>query len=144
MTSHAALLVDKARDTCSPATYAALAVRLGVSRQNVHQWKKGTAPVAEHHLRSMCRMAGLDAAEWWIAVQADSAPEPMRARVQAVLHRAGIAAVLAIVAGPAMASHFVYSGLVMPIMSIVRRALTRDRCTLERRRSAPNARLLAL
>lgn len=104
MTSNAALLVDKARITCSPATYAALAMRLGVSRQNVHQWKKGSAPVAEKHLRSMCRMAGLDPAEWWLAVQADSAPEAIRGKVHAMLVRAGIAALLAIASAPGMAS----------------------------------------
>ena len=100
---HANILVDKARDTCSPATYSALAVRLGVTRQQVHQWKKGLVPIAEHHLRSMCRMANLDVAEWWLAVQSDSAPEPMRPKLQALLKKAGIAALLGVMVTPAWA-----------------------------------------
>lgn len=144
MTSYAAALLDKARITCSPANYNALALRLGVTRQSVSSWRHGVTPLPEERVRELARIAHVDEAEWWLAVQSDSAPEAMKPKLRAVLHKAGIAALLAIAAGPAMASHFAYSGLLMPIMSTVRAALTRLRRTLERRRSAPDACLLAL
>ena len=126
MPSYAAALLDKARVTCSPANYNALALRLGVSRQSVSSWRNGITPLPEARVRELARMAHVDEAEWWLAVQADSAPEAMKARLRSVLARAGIAALLALASLPGMASDFaVKSGSVY----YVRRWLAR-RCEI--------------
>lgn len=103
MTGYAAVLLDKAKETCSPANYSGLAARLGVSRQSVSSWRNGLTPLPEDRVRELARLAHVDAAEWWLAIQSDNAPEAMKPRVRAVLARLGIAAVLAIVASPAVA-----------------------------------------
>ena len=103
MTRYASNLLDKAMKTCSPANYSALALRAGVSRQAISRWRNGLDPLPEERVNQFAQMARVDAAEWWLAVQSDSAPEPMRPKLHALLKKAGIAALIGLLATPAWA-----------------------------------------
>lgn len=137
-------LLDSAAERCSPANYVGLAARLGITTSLVSAWKLDRYPMPAERVAELARIAHLDAGEWLLLVEAEQSHGEARKAYGALVKRLGIAALLAIVTGPAMASHFVYSGLVMPIMSAVRRALTGNRQTLERRRSADHAPMPAL
>lgn len=91
MTNVAALL-DKAKTHCSPANYGGLAVRLGVTRQVVSAWKTGDEPMPKERIAQTARIAGLDAGEWLIAIEAEQATGDVKKGLQNVLKRLGIAA----------------------------------------------------
>ncbi|MDQ3525127.1 MAG: helix-turn-helix domain-containing protein [Chloroflexota bacterium] len=87
-----ALLLDKAKNSVSPANYSVLAARLGVSRQSVWQWKTGAAPLPDDRIAQIARIARVDAGEWLVAIHADQSTGDARKGLQSVLRRLGVAA----------------------------------------------------
>lgn len=145
MTTYAAALLDKARLTCSPANYNALALRMGVSRQAVSRWRNGIEPLPEERVRELARVAHVDEAAWWLAVQSDKAPEGMKPQLRTLLHRAGIAALLALFTLPALASISQNPASTAYYVNLARRMLDRLLTILYRRtRKRHRAYLLAM
>jgi hypothetical protein len=55
-------LIDAAQRNCDPATVEELRTRLGVSRQAVYDWKKGTKAIGDEHLARLIELAAADPA----------------------------------------------------------------------------------
>jgi transcriptional regulator with XRE-family HTH domain len=87
-----ALLLDKAKNSVSPANYSVLAARIGVSRQSVWQWKTGDAPLPDERIAQIARIAHLDPGEWLVAIHAEQSSGEARKGLQSVLKRLGVAA----------------------------------------------------
>lgn len=107
-------MLDTAQETCSPANGNGLAAALGVKPSAVSNWKHGRAYPDPVSCERIARMIGEPPVK--VIAQVNELRAVSKAE-KAVWHRIAIAAVLAIVASPAMAGNFVYSGLAMPIMS---------------------------
>jgi DNA-binding transcriptional regulator YdaS (Cro superfamily) len=118
-------LLDNARKACSLSSDAALAQRLGVSRAQLSAWRVGREAVPEDRIAEIARVAHADAGEWRLLIEAEQARGEARKAYGLLVKRLGIAALLAIATAPAMAAHFAYSGLVVPIMSRLRKSSTR-------------------
>lgn len=116
-----AVLLDKVRSARSLASDNALAGSLHITRQTVSQWRAGSAYPDDDKIAQLAEWAGDDPGDWMLLLRAERAEGKARKAYAGLVRRLGIAALLAIVAGPAMASHFVYSGLVVPIMSMLNR-----------------------
>lgn len=99
------LLLDKAREMCSPQTDMALAARVGVTRSAVSLWRKGGA-IKPHHLEALAALAQTDG-ELVVRVMEEQAETPAQRRVwRSVLDRLSAAAavlVLVVVAMPGVA-----------------------------------------
>lgn len=134
-------LLDKARETCSPASDKALADSLHVVKSAVSNWRNGRAYPDAVACARIADMVGMPLHEVLGIVgeaRAISRDE------KAVWRRLAHAAVLVIATGPAVAAHFAYSGLVVLIMSrhsTLARFLARWRVT---NRSDDHAQVLAL
>lgn len=109
-------LLDKARVACSLNSDAVLAERLEVSRQQLSRWRKGHDPMPEDQIARIARVAHGDPGEWLLLIEAEQARGEARKAYGTLVKRLGIAALLAIATAPAMAAHFAYSGLLVPIM----------------------------
>lgn len=69
-------LLDKARDACSPKTDMALAVRLGVTRQLINQWRKGANPMSDERVAQAEKIGGFEPGERLLQVKADWVEAP--------------------------------------------------------------------
>lgn len=97
-------LLDKARETCSLSTDAALAERLQVSRQMLSGWRKGRDPIPEDRIAQIARIAQVDAGEWLILIEAEQARGEARTAYGKLVKRLGLAALLALAVAPVLAS----------------------------------------
>ncbi|MDH6329508.1 hypothetical protein M2299_000308 [Stenotrophomonas sp. 1278] len=99
------LLLDKARETCSPQTDMALAARVGVTRSAVSLWRKG-GTIKPNHLEALAALAQVDG-EIVVRVMEEQAETPAQRRVwRSVLDRLSAAAavlVLVVCATPGVA-----------------------------------------
>jgi transcriptional regulator with XRE-family HTH domain len=107
------IFLDKIKESRSLASDNALAGLLDVSRQRVSAWRHGT----NHPDAVACaRIADLSGVPLAQVLGVVGEARALSRDEKAVWRRLAVAAILAIATAPAMASHFVYSGLLMPIM----------------------------
>lgn len=107
------IFLDKIKETRSLASDNALAGLLGVSRQRVSAWRHGT----NHPDAVACaRIADLSGVPLAKVLGVVGEARALSRDEKAVWRRLAVAAILAIATAPAMACHFAYSGLLMPIM----------------------------
>lgn len=66
-------LLDKYREKCSLASDSALASSLHMSRQGVHQWRRGLSWPSEDHIIKMAAAINEPAERWFVAISADKA-----------------------------------------------------------------------
>lgn len=97
-------LLDKAAEQCSPATYKALAERLGISRSLISNWKAGDWPMPQERIAEIARIAHVDAGEWMLLIEAEQAKGEAKKAYGSLVKRLGIAALLGMMATPAWAS----------------------------------------
>lgn len=69
-------LLDMYRETCSIASDSAMADALHVTRQGVHQWRKGLAWPSEDHIIAMAKAIGESPSTWLPLIAADRAKNP--------------------------------------------------------------------
>lgn len=67
-----ATMLDKVREACSLTSDAAVAERLGITRQTIQCWRHGLAFPNEDHIARMAGMAHEDAGVWLLQVKAES------------------------------------------------------------------------
>lgn len=100
-------LLDQARAGGNFNSDMGLAARLGVSRQTLHAWRKGTAPIPDERIAQISELGKLDGAVWMAKIHAERATSPVERRVwRSVLDRLSAAAavlVLVVVAAPGVA-----------------------------------------
>jgi hypothetical protein len=108
-------LLDKAKETCSVNSDAALAERMQVTRAQLSSWRVGREPMPEDRIAILARLAHADAGEWLILIEAEQARGEARKAYGSLIKRLGIAALLGLVCLPAMASHFA----IIPSLSIM-------------------------
>ena len=97
-------LLDNARKVCALSSDAALATRIGVTRSQLSSWRVGREPIPEDRIATLARLAHLDAGEWLLLVEAEQARGEARKAYGSLVKRLGIAALLAIVSAPVLAS----------------------------------------
>ncbi len=71
-------LLDKYREACSLTSDSALADSLKISRQGVHQWRKGLSWPTEEHIITMAKKIEEPAERWLASISMDRAPEPAK------------------------------------------------------------------
>lgn len=71
-------LLDKYREACSLTSDSAVAESLKITRQGVHQWRKGAAWPSEEHIITMAKRIGEPAERWLASISMDRAPEPAK------------------------------------------------------------------
>lgn len=71
-------LLDKYREARSIASDSALAESLRITRQGVHQWRKGLSWPSEDHVIAMANAIGEPAERWFVAINADRASPAAR------------------------------------------------------------------
>jgi len=85
----------------------ALATKLGIQRQTLHQARKGVAGLSDERIAQLCELGKLDGAVWLAKIHAERATSPVERRVwRSVLDRLSAAAavlVLAVIAMPGAA-----------------------------------------
>lgn len=87
-------LLDMYRESCSLASDSALAESLKLTRQGVHQWRKGTSWPSEEHIIAMAKAIGEPAERWFVAINADRAgPEGRKVWLRLAQVAATVAAV---------------------------------------------------
>jgi hypothetical protein len=91
-------LLDKAKDSCSPPNYSALAARMGVSRQALSRWKNGTEPMPDERIAQAATMAKADSGQWLLTIHAERAEGAAAKGWESLLRRFGAAAAVAVVA----------------------------------------------
>jgi transcriptional regulator with XRE-family HTH domain len=91
-------LLDKAVETCSPAKDIALAEKLGVTRQLVNQWRKGTNPLSDERIAQLAKLANEDAGTWLVLVRAEQAQGEAKKEWAKLAKHLGAAAALFAVA----------------------------------------------
>ncbi|OWR29680.1 hypothetical protein CEE55_17180 [Stenotrophomonas pavanii] len=100
-------LLDQARAGGNFNSDMGLATRLGVSRQTLHAWRKGTAPIPDERIAQISELGKLDGAVWMAKIHAERATSPVERRVwRSVLDRLSAAAavlMLLVVAAPGVA-----------------------------------------
>lgn len=67
------ILLDKYREARAIASDSALADSLHMSRQAVHQWRKGLSWPSEDHVIAMTKAINEPAERWFVAISADRA-----------------------------------------------------------------------
>ncbi len=92
-------LLDKVRETCSIPSDMALAAKLGIQRQTLHQARKGMAGLSDERIAQLCALAKLDGPEWMARIHAERAESPAERQLwQTALQRlTAVAAALAVV-----------------------------------------------
>lgn len=108
-----AQLLDKVRNTCSLPSDAALAERLGITRQTIHCWRHGIAFPNEDHVARMAGMAHEDPGAWLLKVKAESSTGAAGKAWAALAKRLGAAAAVLLMVGglapsPAAAKSLTY------------------------------------
>lgn len=100
-------LLDQARAGGNFSSDMGLATRLGVSRQTLHAWRKGTAPIPDERIAQISELGKLDGAMWMAKIHAERATSPVERRVwRSVLDRLSAAAavlMLVVIAAPGVA-----------------------------------------
>ncbi|WP_294991364.1 DUF3693 domain-containing protein [uncultured Stenotrophomonas sp.] len=85
----------------------ALATKLGIQRQTLHQARKGVAGLSDERIAQLCELGKLDGAVWLARIHAERATSPVERRVwRSVLDRLSAAAavlVLVVFAAPGVA-----------------------------------------
>lgn len=71
-------LLDKYRKACAIPSDSALAQSLHITRQGVHQWRKGTSWPSEDHVIRMAQAIDEPAEQWFVAISADRATPTAR------------------------------------------------------------------
>ena len=94
-------LLDKARGVCSRPSDAALAERIGVSRQVVSTWRKGTAPVPDERIAQLAALIHEDAAEWMVQIRAEQSTGPAAKAWAGLARKLASAAALVLLVGAA-------------------------------------------
>jgi transcriptional regulator with XRE-family HTH domain len=132
--SAAQKLLDKAAENCSPANQSGLALRLGVTRSLISSWKTGVFGVPAERIAELARIGHVDAGEWLILIEAEQAGGEARKAYGSLAKRLGLAALLALLAAPALASQsaagspaFRINPAYCLLCSSVRRLMTRLR-----------------
>ncbi len=65
--------VDAVRNGGNFSSDMGLATKMGISRQTLHAWRKGTAPLPDERIAQMCALGKLDGAEWMARIHAEKA-----------------------------------------------------------------------
>lgn len=87
-------LLDKYREACSLTSDSAVADRLKISRQGVHQWRKGLSWPSEDHVIAMAKAIDEPAERWFVEINADRAsPAGRKIWLRLIQAAASIAAV---------------------------------------------------
>ncbi|KXB19703.1 DUF3693 domain-containing protein [Xylella fastidiosa] len=94
-------LIDQVREKTKISSDNRLAEKIGIKRQTIHQWRQGTAPIADERIAQLCAIGKLDAPRWIAKIHAERAESPTeRAAWKAMLERlTATAATLLIGAG---------------------------------------------
>lgn len=94
--------VDAVRLAGNFSSDMGLAAKMGVSRQTLHAWKKGTAPLPDDRIAQMCALGKLDGAAWMARIHAERAQSAAeRALWKSMLDRlSAAAAVVALIVMP--------------------------------------------
>ncbi len=66
-------LLDKAKESCSLASDRALAARIGVSAQQVSQWRKGANPMSDDRVAQVAVIARQPIDLWMVTIRAEQA-----------------------------------------------------------------------
>lgn len=100
-------LLDAVRERSGLPSDMALATKLGIQRQTLHQARKGVAGLSDERIAQLCELGRLDGAVWLAKIHAERATSPVERRVwRSVLDRLSAAAavlVLVVVATPGVA-----------------------------------------
>ena len=100
-------LLDAVRERSGLPSDMALATKLGIQRQTLHQARKGVAGLSDERIAQLCELGKLDGAVWLAKIHAERATSPVERRVwRSVLDRLSAAAavlVLAVIAVPGAA-----------------------------------------
>lgn len=95
-------LLDKYREARSIASDSALADSLHMSRQAVHQWRKGLSWPSEDHVIAMAKALDEPAERWFVAISADRA-SPAGRKIWMKLLQAAAAVALVVGVAPSHA-----------------------------------------
>jgi transcriptional regulator with XRE-family HTH domain len=92
------ILLDKYRDACSLPSDNQVAIKLGVTRGAISNWRQGRSHAEPESVEIMAKACSLDAEEWVLRVQADREIVAARKQVwlRAAQRLAATAAVIAI------------------------------------------------
>lgn len=100
-------LLDAVRERSGLPSDMALATKLGIQRQTLHQARKGVAGLSDERIAQLCELGKLDGAVWLAKIHAERATSPVERKVwRSVLDRLSAAAavlVLAVIAMPGAA-----------------------------------------
>lgn len=109
-------LLDSVRETCSLPSFKALADRLNVPRQNVHQWLTDERPIPDERIAQLCAMAHIDAPTWLARIHAERAESAVERRAWlSILERLRPAAAVAGLAVALLAAWMPNTGLAKPL-----------------------------
>lgn len=100
-------LLDAVRERSGLPSDMALATKLGIQRQTLHQARKGVAGLSDERIAQLCELGKLDGAVWLAKIHAERATSPVERKVwRSVLDRLSAAAavlMLVVVAAPSVA-----------------------------------------
>ena len=96
--STAKKLLDKAAAMCEGKSYAALARRLEVTPQTVHQWKNGDVPIPAARIVEMATIARVSVDDWTLLVLTEQAKGAEKPVLERVVKRLGLVASLVLCA----------------------------------------------
>lgn len=96
--SAAKKLLDKAVAMCEGRSYAALARRLEVTPQTVHQWKNGDVPMPAPRIVEVASIARVSVDDWTLLVLTEQAKGPEKSALESALKRLGLVATLVLCA----------------------------------------------
>lgn len=100
-------LLDAVRERSGLPSDMALATKLGIQRQTLHQARKGVAGLSDERIAQLCELGKLDGAVWMAKIHAERATSPVERKVwRSVLDRLSAAAavlMLVVVAAPGAA-----------------------------------------
>lgn len=100
-------LLDAVRERSGLPSDMALATKLGIQRQTLHQARKGVAGLSDERIAQLCELGKLDGAVWMAKIHAERATSPVERKVwRPVLDRLSAAAavlMLVVVAAPSVA-----------------------------------------
>nr|WP_295382482.1 YdaS family helix-turn-helix protein [Pseudoxanthomonas sp.] len=83
-------LLDKAKDACEGQSYAALARRLDVTPQTVHQWKNGDVPMSAERIIEITKIARVNTDDWTLMVLTEQAKGAEKTVLEHALKRLGL------------------------------------------------------
>ncbi|QPB72710.1 hypothetical protein XFHB_13645 [Xylella fastidiosa] len=121
-----------------------LAEKIGIKRQTIHQWRQGTAPIADERIAQLCAIGKLDAPRWIAKIHAERAESPTeRAAWKSMLERLTATAATLLVGASitcptpsqaqSISKNFNSEIHIMPIMSTWRRWVRELASSLEKR-----------